>query len=239
MKRDPRASIAPGRRLREQLGFAPSTVGVSHRSSHSPRQQAGAVAVDRDDQMVWVQPPPAQWSTSRQHDQTVVIGLGNDIAGDDAVGILAARQLQHLLQDRPDVSVTELPWAGFSLLSALRGQSRAVLLDSLRSGLYAPGTVVRLSESDFAGSVRLNSFHDLNYPTALAFGRALGWPMPSRVDIFAVEGSDFDTFTTSLSSVVENALEELVAQVIATLNTEAGNPRRSDVGMEVRHGRGL
>lgn len=151
-----------------------------------------------------------------------MVGLGNEIAGDDAVGILAARRLLHLLDLHPAVDMIELPWAGLALLDALRGYRRAILLDSLRGGRHAPGTVVRLSEEDFAGSVRLNSFHDLNYPTALSFGRALGWSMPNTIEIFAVEGSSFDRFETRLTPEVARGLDEVVSLVVSYLAGDAG-----------------
>ena len=139
-----------------------------------------------------------------------MVGLGNDIAADDAVGILAARRLAELLGPGVAVDVVELPWAGLALLDALCGYRRAVLIDSLCSGEHAPGSVVRLSEADLAGSVRLNSFHDLNYPTAMALGRMLGWALPEDIVIYAVEGQVFDRFATRLTPVVQRGLDDVV-----------------------------
>ena len=172
-----------------------------------------------------------------KHASTVVIGLGNDIAGDDGVGIRAAQELRDHLHDRPDADVIELPWAGLHLLNALRGYRQAILIDSLRSRRHPPGTVVRLSEDDLAGSVRLNSFHDLNYPTALAFGRALGWPMPSQVEIYAVEGELFDWFTSCLTPAVEEGLREVVRLVTSRLRVPCDPGHCEEV--EVMHARCL
>ena len=105
----------------------------------------------------------------------LVVGLGNEIARDDGVGIFVARRLERRLADRDDVEVVALPWAGLSLLDVLVGRRRAAVVDCLATGDHPPGTVVRLDEDDFRGSVRLNSFHDLNFPTALALGRRMGW----------------------------------------------------------------
>jgi hydrogenase maturation protease len=157
----------------------------------------------------------------------VVIGLGNDIAGDDGVGILAVRRLRERLRDRSGITMVELPWAGLELLPVLRGRRRAVLIDSLQSGLHAPGTVVELSETELAGSVRLNSFHDLNYPTAIALGRALGWSLPDDIRIYAVEGECFDEFKAQLTPAVARGLEQVVDQ-IASFLTAAGGAESSD-----------
>lgn len=152
--------------------------------------------------------------------------MGNDIAGDDAVGILAARRLSRLVGRLSHVDVVELPWAGLHLLDAIRGYDQAILIDSAQTGRHRPGTVVRFCESDFAGSVRLNSFHDINYPTAIAFGRAMGWRMPDRVEIFAVEGAEFGEFTTRLTPAVEAGLEEVVYRVGKMVGAPIAAPER-------------
>ena len=144
---------------------------------------------------------------------SVVIGLGNEIAGDDGAGIEVARILQHEMADRTDVEVVALPWAGFSLLDTLRGRKRAAIVDCLATGNYAPGTIVPISESDLAGSVRLNSFHDISYPTVIALGRRMGWEMPDTIVIWGIEASSIGTFTEDLSPVVAKATQAVAAQV--------------------------
>ena len=147
----------------------------------------------------------------------VVVGLGNEIAGDDGVGIAAARALEQLLADRDEVDVIALPWAGFALLDALQGRRRAAIIDCLTTGAHPPGTIVHINESDLAGSVRLNSFHDISYPTAMALGRRMGWEMPNTVAIWGIEASSVDTFTDQLSAEVAAAIEEVTDQVIEFL----------------------
>lgn len=129
----------------------------------------------------------------------VIVGLGNEIARDDGVGIFVAKRLEQPLAGRVDVDVVPLPWAGFALLDVLTGRRRAVLVDCLVSGRHPPGTLVHLDEGDFRGSVRLNSFHDIDFPTVLALGPRLGWTMPEEIAIWAIEGAVVDEFGDGLS----------------------------------------
>lgn len=145
----------------------------------------------------------------------VIVGLGNEIASDDGVGLHAATALASELGDRSDVEVVALPWAGFALLDVLRGRRRAVLIDGLTTGAHAPGSVVRLDESDFGGSVRLNSFHDINYPTVMALGRTMGWEMPNEVAIWGIEMAVSDEFGEELTPVVSDAVATVVREVLA------------------------
>ncbi len=149
----------------------------------------------------------------------VVVGLGNEIACDDGVGIAAARELEGRLAGRRGVEVVPLPWAGFALLDVLAGRRRAALIDCLVTGEHPPGTVVRLDETQIGGSVRLNSFHDIAFPTVLALGRDLGWPMPEEIAIWAVEAAVVDRFGEGLSAPVAAAAHRVVREVLAFIHT--------------------
>lgn len=158
----------------------------------------------------------------------VVVGLGNEIARDDGVGIAAARKLERLLATRGgDVEVVALPWAGFALLDVLAGRRRAALVDCLATGTRPPGTVVRLDEHDFRGSVRLSSFHDINFPTVLALGRRMGWTMPEEIAVWAVEGEVMDEFGEGLTPAVAASLDRVVREVLEFIEpqrTSAAEP---------------
>ncbi len=149
---------------------------------------------------------------------TVVVGLGNEIARDDGVGIRVARRLERLLASRDDIEVVALPWAGFALLDVLAGRRRAALVDCLVTGARPAGTVVRLGEHDFRGSVRLCSFHDVDFPTVLALGRRMGWRMPAELAIWAVEAAVADTFGEGLSPPVAAAVPRVVREVLTFLD---------------------
>jgi hydrogenase maturation protease len=148
----------------------------------------------------------------------VIVGLGNEIASDDGVGLHAAAALAAELRDRSDVEVVALPWAGFALLDVLRDRQRAVLIDGLTTDTHPPGAVVQLDEADFGGSVRLNSFHDINYPTVMALGRTMGWQMPDDVAIWGIEMDVFDEFGEGLTPVVADAVAAVVHEVLAFID---------------------
>jgi hydrogenase maturation protease len=159
---------------------------------------------------------------------TVVVGLGNDIAGDDGAGIEAARILQQRLGHCDDLEVIALPWAGFALLDVLQNRDRAAIIDCLTTGSHPPGTIVRLDENDLGGSVRLNSFHDINYPTAVALGRHLGWRMPATVAIWGIEAASTDVFSDRLSPPVEEAVQRVVAEVLTFLGPRPHRPSEDE-----------
>lgn len=162
----------------------------------------------------------------------IVIGLGNEIAGDDGAGIEVARILSTRLAGWPTVDVIALPWAGFGLLDVLRGRNRAAIIDCLTTGRHPSGTIVRIDEAGMGGSVRLNSFHDISYPTAMALGRRLGWDMPHTVAIWGIEGRSVDTFSESLSPQVAASARVVADQVAAFLQA----PPAAQIKARVRDG---
>ena len=64
--------------------------------------------------------------------RTLVLGLGNEYAGDDAIGVLAVRALRGELAKGADV--VESAASGLALLEVFAGYDRAVIADSIRTG---------------------------------------------------------------------------------------------------------
>jgi hydrogenase maturation protease len=184
----------------------------------------GSIAQHRESGQIFFTSPHPDFASA----PNIVVGLGNDIAADDGVGIAAARRLEAVVAERSDIDVVALPWAGFALLDVLRDRSRVAIIDCLVTGSYPPGTIVHLDETDLAGSVRLNSFHDISYPTVMALGRELGWAMPDSIAIWGIEAGTADIFSETLSPPVADAVEQVATEVIEYLtppSAEGKQPR--------------
>ncbi|HPD70249.1 MAG TPA: hydrogenase maturation protease [Candidatus Krumholzibacteria bacterium] len=135
--------------------------------------------------------------------RTVVLGLGNPILTDDAVGVRLAGAVKSALGDRPDVTVVEeCSVGGLDLLDRLTGYERAIVLDAIRTRGGRPGDCYRFTAAALRDTVNLTNVHDANFATALELGRALGHALPADEDIhvFAVEVADERTFGTELSA---------------------------------------
>jgi len=132
---------------------------------------------------------------------------------DDGVGPAVLRRLSPELKSHQAVECIELPWAGLSLLEVIRDRRWAVLVDCLVSGQSPPGTLRVLSEDDVRGSIRLVSYHDLSYTTALNLGRALGWALPNEVMILGIEGREVYEFGEGLSAEVDAAADRAARMI--------------------------
>jgi len=149
--------------------------------------------------------------------QTLILGLGNPLLTDDAVGILAARRLAQCLGNRADVTIEEASVGGLQLAEMLAGYDRAILIDAICTPGGVPGTVYRLSPADFRGSPRAAGLHDMSFAEALALLRGLGTALPEEIVILAVEAADVTTFGEECTPMVAQAIPQVVTAVVAML----------------------
>ena len=123
----------------------------------------------------------------------LLLGLGNPILGDDAIGLrLASMVAERLSASGPlaDLEVVDdCSTGGLELLELLAGRKRIVLVDSIVTGKAAPGTLHRFTADALPPTRHLAGPHDADLATALALGRRLGMELPpdEAIAIFAVE----------------------------------------------------
>ncbi len=153
---------------------------------------------------------------------TLIIGLGNPILTDDGVGIYAARMLERTLPAEADVDIAELAVGGLSLMEAMVGYERVILLDAMWAPEGEVGTVVEFDAGHLSETLNSASAHDADLPTALRVGRSLGAPLPAdeRIQIVAVQAQEVLTFGDVPTPPVAAALPEVVMAVHRLLGCE-------------------
>jgi len=154
---------------------------------------------------------------------TLVLGMGNPILSDDGVGLLVAERLRGApLPDGVEVLQSEV--AGLRLLELVRGFTRVIIIDALRSPAEVerqPGEIVRYEAKDFKGGHRYGSAHSIGLDTVLELGHKLGYDMPEEVTVFAIEALDVETFGEELSPPVAAAAERVLGMIVAELAAAA------------------
>ncbi len=135
-----------------------------------------------------------------------VIGVGQALRGDDAVGLAVAERL------RGEAGIEVLCGAadGAGLLAQIEARPSAILVDCARGG-GAPGDVLRLDPGVDAGIGSMSS-HGNALAEALALGAALGC-LPAHLVIFAVVGTRFG-LGEAISPAVLGAVPTAAAKVL-------------------------
>jgi len=144
----------------------------------------------------------------------LVLGLGNDILTDDAVGLHVVRLAGERLRDTPGISVRETTEMGLTLLDEIVGCECLVLVDSVQTGKVPPGHVHEIGPDELP-QVTATAPHFLGVGETLSLGTALGLEMPRRVRIFAIEVEDPFTLGTSPTPAVGQAVPAAVERVVA------------------------
>lgn len=148
--------------------------------------------------------------------KTLLLGLGNTMLGDDAVGIEIVRLLRPAL-NLIGVDTAEAEVGGFELAEELGGYDRAIITDAVKFGDKPAGTVTRYTVEDFKYSIHTAHVHGINLPTALEIIESLGMKVPDPIVIIAVEVKEIYTFGAPMSSEVAAAIPEATAKVFDEL----------------------
>jgi len=154
---------------------------------------------------------------------TLVLGMGNPILSDDGVGLLVAERLRGASLPA-GVEVLQSEVAGLRLLELVRGFTRVIIIDALKSPAEAgraPGEIVRCEAKDFKGGQRYGSAHSIGLGTVLELGDRLGCDMPREVVVYAIEAVDVETFGEELSPPVAAAAERVLGMIVAELAAAA------------------
>ncbi len=139
----------------------------------------------------------------------LVIGVGNQLRGDDAAGLEVARRLGEM---PTTVAVRMCEGEAIGLLELWHGVDAVVLIDTVRSGSPA-GTVHRFDAGATAlpAALSRSSGHTIGVAEAIELARTLG-TLPPEVVVYGVEGAVFDT-GADLTEPVEAALDGLAEAV--------------------------
>ncbi|MCY2952459.1 MAG: hydrogenase maturation protease [Planctomycetota bacterium] len=146
--------------------------------------------------------------------KTLVLGLGNEILADDAVGVLVARQLKDEFAGRADVISCALH--GLALLELFIGYERAILIDAIQTGKNPPGTIMELRGEDL-DKVYAPSPHYAGVPEMLELAEQLELDFPKEFRIFAVEVGDMRTIGGPVTAAVAAAIPAVCERVKAVM----------------------
>ena len=150
---------------------------------------------------------------------TIILGIGNELLGDEGVGVHAVRQLRN--GPLPENSkVVEVGTAILDVLPELEQADRVIVLDAMKD-CGAPGTVYKIPLEHCSGSSCIASMHGFDIFRVMALA---GRTKPPPVIVFGVEPSEIG-WSMTLSSVVNESLPYLIEAVQAELwDKEALSP---------------
>lgn len=139
--------------------------------------------------------------------QTVILGLGNELLGDEGVGVHAIRLLKKEKLPRP-VKLVEVGTAILDALPEFEHADHIIVLDAMRHG-SVPGTVYKIPLGHCSRPTCIASMHGFDIFRVLALAERQEAP---SVMVLGVEPALLQ-WSLQLSSQVEASLPHLVAAV--------------------------
>jgi hydrogenase maturation protease len=147
---------------------------------------------------------------------TLVIGLGNPLRGDDGIGVRVVQSLA--TQAVPDgVEVVDGGTEGLGLVNLMEGWPRVILVDAADMG-RTPGEFVRftLDEADLLGDDQHLSVHAAGPRDALLLAHVLQ-TLPDEIVIYGVQPANLD-WDDELSPEVAAALPQIIRSILDELH---------------------
>lgn len=156
-----------------------------------------------------------------------VVGIGNGVMGDDAVG----ERVIHALQDLPGprtegIRLYNAGTTGVLALEALSGCERAIIVDAV-SAEGDPGTIYRFEFSDgsFGENAPPITMHDISFAEGMEAGRE-AYDLPDEIVLIGVEPARIE-MSLELSEAVASRVPDVVDMVL------------EEVGLDHRGGTGV
>jgi hydrogenase maturation protease len=166
--------------------------------------------------------------------KVLVLGLGNDILTDDAVGLHVAQAVRERLAGEPRIEVKSTTEMGLALLDEIADRDSVVLVDSVQTGRAPPGHIHEIDATALA-RVASTTPHMLGVGETLAFGQLLGLAMPRHVRVFAIEVADPFSLGTEMTGAVREAVSAAADKIVAAALELAGTDGPAKRGSTLPH----
>lgn len=145
----------------------------------------------------------------------VVLGVGNILLTDEAIGVNAIEELGRRYQVPPEVELIDGGTSAMELLDDLANCDLLIIADCVRAG-KPPGTLLRLQDEEIPALFRTKlSPHQVGLPDVLATLIITG-EAPEHTILFGVEPKSLATgmgLTTTVAAVLPGLVEAIAAEI--------------------------
>jgi hydrogenase maturation protease len=151
--------------------------------------------------------------------RTLVLGLGNELYGDDGVGLHVIRRLkQEFAESRKDcegfedIDFVECSLSGLALLDLVVGYDSLVIVDTIKRNSPVAGKI-HVLEAENLRAIPGPSPHYVSIPQTLEIGKKIGLKVPSRIKIIAVEAKNIYHLGEGLTEETAKCIPIIVEKV--------------------------
>lgn len=162
---------------------------------------------------------------------TVVIGLGSPLMGDDGLGIVALNRLREEWAFEPHVELVDGGTWGMNLLHLIEGANAVALIDAITADGTEPGRVVTVEREQLPKFLATKlSPHQIDLKEVLALAEFRG-TLPERTVAIGQQPARVE-MSSELSTTVLEQMDALLDQIVSRLTSwgHAAQRTRVDAG---------
>jgi len=143
----------------------------------------------------------------------LILGLGNPILSDDAVGIRVVEEIEKIMGKKDAIRFVTGSIAGLHILDVIQGYDELVIVDAVERG-GKPGTLHKIQLGELDSTVHLTSLHSINFATAMEFAKKMEMKVPSRISIYGIEVRDVVNFSEKMTREVEKSTRKNAQEIV-------------------------
>lgn len=146
----------------------------------------------------------------------LVLGLGNILLSDEAVGVRAVEELQRRYSFSPEIDIIDGGTKGLDLLPFLEGRKKVLIIDAVDFG-KDPGYIGILENKEIPAVLHSKlSVHHIGLGEVILALEMLG-AMPEEICLIGIQPLTLET-GIGLSPLIASKIDELLGRVIEKLN---------------------
>ena len=141
----------------------------------------------------------------------LILGIGNDILTDDGIGVRIIDDVQKL--NFPSGIIFEKGTVGgLEILDMIQCYKEVVFFEAIKTIDGKPGEVYHMVLSDFIETCHLSNLHDVSFIQAIQLGKKLGFSLPDKISIFAVEIVEDRVFSRNFTPELEKCYPSILKE---------------------------
>ena len=153
--------------------------------------------------------------------KTAILGFGNPVRSDDAIGVYVVNELQKKMPLREDVTIFDMGTSAFEILFKLKGHQRIIIVDGVINSGEADGTLFCLPASAIQAQIQEDPMlflHGMKWDQALSYAKKMmGDEFPEQfIKVYLVAISEIK-INMELSEVVKAAGDKLIDTIIKSV----------------------
>ena len=140
-----------------------------------------------------------------------IIGLGNPVAGDDAIGLLLVKELGTYYQSNPNIKLTACSQSGLYLLDLLVGFKTVIIIDAIIDEMRPIGEVLPMELPKEQKLPQGMSPHFIGINSVITLGQKYQLQMPENLQIIGIVIHEHQEIREQLSPDLDSKFAEIIS----------------------------